>query len=445
MAGPTKPTGGAAAVRRKQLLLMGALAGVVVAIAISASMLGGPPPAPPVEKKDAVVHKQFGAQGERAPHEDAWRTKEGARVTALEMELAELRKRTEAEAAASKRNEEDRRKADEERRNIEEGKRIEAERRAATQPPAAALPPRGAPAAGVPGRTAAQLGPAPMVSNGPMGATAVDPGTGMPHAIAPMAPARGITRVDFGKDSPAGGPAATPRGGATKPGAGQSQPNAGTGPGSQVDGSKTTDNYLPAGSFFKAVALSGLDAPTGGQIQTNPHPILFRVTDFAQLPNRFKADYKECFVTGNGHGDLSSERALIRIDRLACISEAGGAIDLAVKGYVAGPDGRAGVRGELVTKQGQALANAMAAGVLSGIGQAVVQTNTVTSTSALGSTSTVQSGKEFQTGAATGVGKAMDKLATFYIGLAEKMFPVVSIPSGTVVDIVLTQGIAIDR
>src|SRR5574337_957263 len=96
----------------------------------------------------------------------------------------------------------------------------------------------------------------------------------------------------------------------------------------------------------------------------------------ASLPNKFKADYKNCRFTANGAGDLSSARAYIRLDRLSCISDDGGAIDVGVKGYIADQTGKAGVRGRLVSKQGQVLANALLAGVASGIGQAFAQSST---------------------------------------------------------------------
>jgi len=39
----------------------------------------------------------------------------------------------------------------------------------------------------------------------------------------------------------------------------------------------------------------------------------------------------------------------------------------------------------------------------------------------------------------------MDRLARYYIALAEKMFPIVEVDAGRMVDIVLTQGISIER
>lgn len=207
----------------------------------------------------------------------------------------------------------------------------------------------------------------------------------------------------------------------------------------------TIGQYLPSGTFARVVLLSGLDAPTGGQSQTNPHPVLLKVMDPAQLPNKFKANLKECLITGNGYGDLSSERAYIRTDRLSCVDEDGKTIDVAFKGYVAGEDGKAGMRGRLISKQGRILANALLAGIGSGLGQAFQQSAMTQNTSALGTTSSVNNGQEFQAGISSGVGKAMDQLAKYYIALAEKIYPVIEVDGGRVADVVITRGFSMER
>jgi conjugal transfer pilus assembly protein TraB len=81
--------------------------------------------------------------------------------------------------------------------------------------------------------------------------------------------------------------------------------------------------------------------------------------------------------------------------------------------------------------------------VASGIGQAFQQSSTTMSVSPLGATSTVEPGKQFEAGFGTGVGKALDRLAQYYISLAEKVFPVIEIDAGRTVDVVITQGISL--
>ncbi|KAF0162584.1 MAG: conjugal transfer pilus assembly protein TraB [Rhodocyclaceae bacterium] len=206
---------------------------------------------------------------------------------------------------------------------------------------------------------------------------------------------------------------------------------------------KLSKTYIPSGSFMRVALMGGLDAPTGGQAQNNPWPILLRVQDNAFLPNRYRARVKECFMLGSGYGDISSERAYLRLESLSCVLNNGEVVDATIKGYVVGEDGKAGLRGRLVSKQGQVLANALMTGIIAGIGQGFQQSATSYSTSALGSVGTIESGKQIQAGIGTGVGKALDRLSQYYITLAEKMFPIIEVDAGRVVDVVLTKGVSL--
>lgn len=210
-----------------------------------------------------------------------------------------------------------------------------------------------------------------------------------------------------------------------------------------TDDGKQSKTYIPSGSFMRVALMGGLDAPTGGQAQNNPWPILLRVQDNAFLPNHFRAKVKECFMLGSGYGDISSERAYLRLESLSCVLNNGEVVDATIKGYVVGEDGKAGLRGRLVSKQGQVLANALMTGIISGIGQGFQQSATSYSTSALGTVGTVESGKQFQAGIGAGVGKALDRLSQYYITLAEKMFPIIEVDAGRVVDVVLTKGVTL--
>lgn len=204
------------------------------------------------------------------------------------------------------------------------------------------------------------------------------------------------------------------------------------------------ETFLPV-SFTRGQLLGGLDAPTGGQSQTNPHPVLIRLSDNSVLPNRFRGEYRDCFVIAAGYGDISSERAYLRTESLSCVREDGTALEVRIQGSVFGEDGKVGLRGQLVSKQGQMLANALLAGVVSGIGQGVALSSTTYGTSPLGSVATVGSGgNAFRAGIGTGVGKALDRLAQYYIKLAEQTFPVIEIDAGREVDVVITKGVRIE-
>lgn len=216
-----------------------------------------------------------------------------------------------------------------------------------------------------------------------------------------------------------------------------------TGPASGVGIKGSLDGFLPV-SFTRGILLGGLDAPTGGQAQSNPHPVLIRLSDTSVLPNQYRADYQECFVIASGYGDISSERAYMRTGVLSCVRKDGQALEVEIEGNVYGEDGKYGVRGKLVSKQGQMLANALLAGVVSGIGQGFANANTTYSTSALGSIATTSGSQAYRAGIGNGVGRALDRLAQYYIKLAEQTFPVIEVDAGREIDVVITKGVRID-
>lgn len=206
---------------------------------------------------------------------------------------------------------------------------------------------------------------------------------------------------------------------------------------------KTVDTFLPV-SFTRGVLLGGVDAPTGGQSQSNPHPIVVMLKDNSVLPNRFRGEYRDCFVIAAAYGDISSERAYGRTESLSCVSRDGRALEVKIQGSIFGEDGKVGMRGRLVTKQGQMLANALMAGVVSGIGQGISTANTTYSTTALGTVATSNGSDAMKAGIGSGVGKALDRLAQYYIKLAEQTFPIIEIDAGREVDVVLTKGVRIE-
>lgn len=204
------------------------------------------------------------------------------------------------------------------------------------------------------------------------------------------------------------------------------------------------NEWMPTGSFMSGILLSGLDAPTGGQSQTNPHPVLIRVQNEATLPNRFRENVKECFIVGAGYGDISSERAYIRTETLSCVMKTGRTLDVPIKGFIAGEDGKNGMRGRLVSKDGQMIAKALLAGFASGIGTAFQQSTMTQSISPLGATNTVTPNQALQAGAYGGVSQSMNMLAQHYIKLAEQTFPIIEIDAGRKIDIVITKGFEIN-
>jgi conjugal transfer pilus assembly protein TraB len=266
-------------------------------------------------------------------------------------------------------------------------------------------------------------------TTGPAGTALAEPVWPQGPALPPSPPVPTISRVTLADHS------ATP--GTTTAAAG-ALPQAST-----HEPPLTTSSFLPV-SFTRGVLLGGLDAPTGGQAQSNPHPVLIRLSDTSVLPNRVRGDYRECFVIAAGYGDISSERAYLRTESLSCVRSDGAVLELRIQGSVYGEDGKVGLRGRLVTKQGQMLANALLAGVVSGIGQGVATASTNVSSSALGTVAQLSGQDALRAGMGSGVGRALDRLAQYYIKLAENTFPIIEVDAGREIDVVITKGSRID-
>lgn len=204
------------------------------------------------------------------------------------------------------------------------------------------------------------------------------------------------------------------------------------------------DIFLPAGSILTGALINGTDAPTGQQARQDPFPITLRIQKEAILPNRFRADIRECFLIMGGYGDLSSERFYGRGETLSCVKENGDVIETRLASYAVGEDGKAGIRGRLVSKQGQIIAKSLMAGFLSGAAEAfdvdAVPTLNLDSTGQTEFQSTDFSKQLAQGAAAKGASSALDRIAQFYIQMAEGIFPVIEVDAGRQIDMIVTQG-----
>lgn len=201
--------------------------------------------------------------------------------------------------------------------------------------------------------------------------------------------------------------------------------------------------FIPAGSIFSGTLMTGLDAPTGTAAKKSPFPSLLRIKKEAILPNRYRADVRECFLIASGYGDLSSERVYMRAETISCVRNDGGVIEAPIDMYAVGEDGKAGVRGKLDTKQGQYLAKAMAAGFLDSVASVFTSVPTATISTAADSVVPFQrvfSEESAQSAAIEGAGSAMERLANFYIEMAQSVFPIVQVDAGRQLEFVMTKG-----
>ena len=206
------------------------------------------------------------------------------------------------------------------------------------------------------------------------------------------------------------------------------------------------DVYLPSGTMLSGVLMTGLDAPTSNQSRMDPFPTLLRVKHEALLPNKYRMDIAECFVIASGYGDLSSERAYMRAERLSCVKKDGTVIETPMDAYSVGEDGKAGVRGRLVSKNGQIIGNALLAGFVSGLGKAFTPQRVQPLALNPSGTSQFQYPSPEAVGGQAiggGVHSAADQLAAYYLEMAKNIFPVIEVDAGRKIDLILVRGMAL--
>lgn len=207
---------------------------------------------------------------------------------------------------------------------------------------------------------------------------------------------------------------------------------------------RTWKNYVPTGTFCRAVLMGAADANAGVDGQGNASPILFKIMNNCVLPNGKYSKIKNAFITASVYGRISSERGEVRLENISYIRKDGSILDMPVEGTAFDVSGKNGIRGIPVMRNGKIIQMSGLSGFLSGVGSAVSQSSQTVSTSALGSTTTLNGGDVFKAGLGKGAETALSKIADYYIKLAEQYSPIIQLRAGAMVDIVFLKGFPIE-
>ncbi|GGD76978.1 TrbI/VirB10 family protein [Croceicoccus mobilis] len=205
--------------------------------------------------------------------------------------------------------------------------------------------------------------------------------------------------------------------------------------------------YLPPNSYAPARVIVGVDASAGVASQTDPLPVVLRITGPARsvlqdgrvLTTRIEG----CVVNGAARGDLSSEKVYVKLARMTCDQPGGRVAVSEVKGFIAF-SGKSGVRGRVVSREGSLISQALLAGIVGGFGRGFsANANSVFSgiTANSDGTRSKLSGTDILAGGlGQGAGDAADTVSKYLIERAEQYQPVVEMPTGIEVEIVFLDG-----
>lgn len=207
------------------------------------------------------------------------------------------------------------------------------------------------------------------------------------------------------------------------------------------------DQYLPATTIITGVLISGLEAPTSLSSKQEPMPVTMRIKKDAILPNNFTMDLKDCNMQGAAVGDLASIRAYIRATSLSCVNSKGQAFDIKIEAYAVSEfDGKNGLKGNLISRNGDALMGAGWSGGLSAVSKSLSPRSVTSINIDPGSQQSFQAPNLGAMGALAGAGAAggaLEKLADYYTAIADQQWPVVEIPPGTSVTFIVQAGASI--
>lgn len=277
-------------------------------------------------------------------------------------------------------------------------------------------------------RAAAAPAPGPAALYGPGGPQAYQrpDGTGGGAAPGPMRSASEVKLVNFG---------AADTGNATR-----------VGKGSTV----YTDsiNYLPPNSFARAKVIVGVDASAGVNSQTDPLPVVLRVTGPArsvyQNGRLLTTKIEGCLINGAARGDLSSEKVYVKLQKMTCPQPGGRYAVSEVKGFIAF-GGKTGVRGRVVSREGSLVTQAFLAGLAGGFGRGFsANANSVfqgTNITTNGQRDKLSTGEILEGGFGEGIAQTGDMVSKYLIERAEQYQPVIEMPTGVDVEIVFLEGV----
>lgn len=204
---------------------------------------------------------------------------------------------------------------------------------------------------------------------------------------------------------------------------------------------KTKLPWIPSGSFSEAVMIEGADANASVTGNQNTNAVVFTLVGDVSMPNGKTYSMDQCRVTGEIWGDISSERGEVRTKNISCILKNGKHIDMPFEGHAAYA-GKQGIRGNPVMRNGMIIANAGAAGLLSGFGEGIQ--SAATPSVGLGATASIGAGDILKQGLGGGASKAADTLSQYWIKRAEQYHPVIDIGAGNLVTIVFQQGFRLE-
>jgi hypothetical protein len=185
---------------------------------------------------------------------------------------------------------------------------------------------------------------------------------------------------------------------------------------------------LRPGSFATGRLLTGVFATIRRQ---GALPVLLALETPFGGPDRAAVPLSGCLAIGKAAADLASQRAVVQLVRLSCLLPDGTTFERPITGYVTGADADVGIPGQRVLRTGAFLSNVALASLVAA-GEAFSRTQ-----GAARNTVVAQIG-----GASLQL--STKRLVDFFLDRAEEQIPAIWVRSGTLVRLVLQEGVTVE-
>lgn len=194
----------------------------------------------------------------------------------------------------------------------------------------------------------------------------------------------------------------------------------------------------------RATLVAGADVPTLQKGTDLTRVVWLSTTGDMLIANGHTANIKECIIQANATGNFATSSADIRLAKISCsaLDNDGKYYKLVsnVKGWVNGETGKQGLKGRLVTKEGELIEKAIPLAILEGAIKALENSTKNTSTiySYPGATSTTTTDNikdSFTEGTTKTASTTLDKFSDYYLMILEQLNPTIELKAGREVSI----------
>jgi hypothetical protein len=160
-------------------------------------------------------------------------------------------------------------------------------------------------------------------------------------------------------------------------------------------------------------------------------------------PNRSRIPVQGAFLIGKAVGEANSVRAVIQLDKLSFVREAGQTVEIPVNGYVADQDGVMGLRGIYDWRIHEAAGLAAVTGGIAAGADAAAAQETLTQVNPLGGVTQVVTGDLGKYALAKGASRAADEVGKILTRRLDELVPAVYVENGRKLTVVLLDGVTL--